>query len=54
LAIGIPVAGAGTRLLASMLFEVKTGDPVTILAAVLGMVVVAAAAAGIPGWRATG
>jgi ABC-type antimicrobial peptide transport system permease subunit len=52
-AIGIPVAAAGTRLLASMLFEVRTGDPITILGAVLGMVATAAAAAVIPGLRAT-
>jgi ABC-type antimicrobial peptide transport system permease subunit len=52
-AIGIPVAAAGTRLLASILFEVRTGDPITILVAVLGMVATAAVAAGIPGLRAT-
>jgi predicted permease len=51
--IGIPVAAAGTRLLANMLFDVRVGDPMTILGAVLGIVATAAAAACIPGLRAT-
>jgi predicted permease len=52
-AIGIPVAAAGTRLLASMLFEVRAGDPITVLEAVLGMLATAAVATWIPALRAT-
>jgi predicted permease len=52
-AIGIPVAVAGTRLLASMLFEVGAGDPITVLGAVSGMLATAAVATWIPGLRAT-
>ena len=52
-ALGSAAAIAATRLLTSMLFEVKPGDPMTYIgvAAVLG--VVALAASFIPAWRAT-
>jgi len=52
-AIGIPIAAAGTRLLASMLFEVRAGDPITVLGAVSVMLATAAVATWIPGLRAT-
>jgi ABC-type antimicrobial peptide transport system permease subunit len=52
-AIGIPVAVAGTRLLTSKLFEVRAGDPITVLGAVSGMLVTAAVATWIPALRAT-
>jgi ABC-type antimicrobial peptide transport system permease subunit len=52
-AIGIPVALAATRMIASMLFGVKTTDPLTISVAVLVMVTVALVAGYIPARRAT-
>ena len=53
LVIGIPVAVAGSRLLAGMLFEVKAGDPLTISVAILVMVATALVATWIPARRAT-
>jgi ABC-type antimicrobial peptide transport system permease subunit len=41
------------RLLASQLFEIKPGDPVTLIGAVLLMMIVAVAASWIPARRAT-
>jgi predicted permease len=52
-AIGIPVALAGARLIASMLFGVKMTDPVTISVAVLVMGAIALAAGYLPARRAT-
>jgi predicted permease len=52
-AIGIPVALAGARMIASMLFGVNTTDPATISVAVLVMVAVALAAGYLPARRAT-
>ncbi len=52
-AIGIPVALAAGRLIASMLFGVKTSDPVTISVAVLVMVTIAFVAGYLPARRAT-
>src|SRR5262245_17146298 len=52
-AIGIPVALAGARMIASMLFGVKTTDPATISVAVLVMGAIALAAGYLPAWRAT-
>ena len=53
LAIGLAAAVAASRLLGSLLFEVKPTDPLTYLAvsAILG--VVALAACYVPAWRAT-
>ena len=53
LAIGLAAAVAASRLLGSLLFEVKPTDPLTYaaVAAILG--VVALAACYIPAWRAT-
>src|SRR5262249_18266999 len=51
--IGIPVALAGARMIASMLFSVKTTDPATISVAVLVMVAIALAAGYLPARRAT-
>ena len=53
MAIGIPVALAGARMIASMLFGVKTTDPVTISVAVLVMGTVAFVAGYLPARRAT-
>jgi len=52
-AIGIPVAVASSRMMASMLFAVATWDPASILAAVLLMCASAVLAAWIPARRAT-
>jgi ABC-type antimicrobial peptide transport system permease subunit len=41
------------RLLASQLFEIKPGDPVTLIGAALLMMIVALAASWIPARRAT-
>jgi predicted permease len=52
-AIGIPVALAGARMIASMLFGVKTTDPAPISVAVLVMGAIALAAGYLPARRAT-
>jgi predicted permease len=52
-AVGIPVALAATRMIASMLFGVKTTDPVTISVAVLVMVTIAFVAGYLPTRGAT-
>jgi len=52
-AIGIPVAAAGSRILAHVLFGVRVGDPTTLATAVLGIALSATVAAVIPGFRAS-
>ncbi|MGA8596663.1 MAG: ABC transporter permease [Bryobacteraceae bacterium] len=52
-AIGVPVAVAATRFIASMLFNVKTADPITIVVAILGMLAISLLAGYIPARRAT-
>jgi predicted permease len=52
-AAGIPVAVAAARLIANMLFGVKTSDPLTVSVAILGMFATAAMATWIPCARAT-
>jgi len=56
-AIGLFIGAAGslavTRLLGSMLFEVKPGDPVTLIAVSVLLMVVALAACYIPAYRAS-
>ena len=52
-AIGIPVALAGARMIASMLFGVKTTDPAPISVAVLVMGAIALVAGYLPARRAT-
>jgi predicted permease len=52
-AIGIPVAVAASRLIASMLFGLTASDPVSIAGAIVGMVATAALATWIPARRAT-
>jgi predicted permease len=52
-AIGIPVALAGARMIASMLFGVNTTDPATISVAVLVMGAIALVAGYLPARRAT-
>jgi predicted permease len=53
LAIGAAASLALTRLLASMLFEVKPGDPVTLIGVSLLLMLVALAACYIPARRAS-
>ena len=53
LAIGAAVSLAVTRLLSSMLFEVKPGDPITLIAVALLLMLVALAACYIPARRAS-
>ncbi len=53
IAIGVPLALAATRFIASKLFGVKPTDPATIAAATVLMIAVAAAAALIPARRAS-
>jgi ABC-type antimicrobial peptide transport system permease subunit len=52
-AIGLPAAAAGSRLISSMLFGVRSSDPVTIFVAVLVMLVISVAAGYLPARRAT-
>jgi predicted permease len=54
LAAGLAGALAATRLLQNQLFEVGPRDPATLLATAALLFAVAAAAAFIPAWRATG
>jgi ABC-type antimicrobial peptide transport system permease subunit len=53
LSIGLPVAFAITRLLASQLYGVEPHDPVVMTLATLGMLLVAAFSGYIPARRAT-
>jgi len=52
-ALAIPALLVGTRVIASLLFRLKPGDPVSIAIAALVMFAVAAAAAFIPARRAS-
>lgn len=52
LAIGIPVALLGARLMANQLYGVRTYDPITLIAAVLVLALFAAIAGFIPARRA--
>lgn len=53
LAAGTLLSLAGGRLVEGLLFGVAPGDPVSFLGAGVFLALVAAAAAAIPGWRAT-
>ena len=52
LAIGIPISLASTRFLHSYLFGLKGTDPVSLIAVVVVLGIVAASAASIPARRA--
>jgi len=52
LAIGIPAAVVASRLIASQLFGLKAGDPVTFLAACIVMAAVTMIATYLPARRA--
>jgi len=51
--VGTVAAMGATRLMATLLFDVKTTDPLTFLAASLSLIAVAAFACYIPARRAT-
>ena len=53
LAVGWPAAWMLSRVMGSLLFEVKPRDPLAFAAAAAVMGIVAVAASGIPAWRAT-
>jgi len=52
-AIGLALAGAASRVVKSVLFGVQPGDPVTIAAALVAMVAIAALATYMPARRAS-
>jgi predicted permease len=52
-AVGLPLALAGARALASLLYGISPGDPVTVAAALGGLALVALAASLLPARRAT-
>jgi ABC-type antimicrobial peptide transport system permease subunit len=52
-ALGLPLAFAGARLLRSFLFDLAPADPVSFLVAVLATCAVVLAASAIPARRAT-
>ena len=51
--IGVPVAFALTRVMQSVLYQVRPSDPITFVVVPAILVVVALAAAGLPAFRAT-
>jgi len=53
IAIGVPLAVGGTRLMRSMLFGLGFADPVAILFATTLLTIVAALAGFLPAWRAS-
>jgi ABC-type antimicrobial peptide transport system permease subunit len=53
LVIGAIAAFALTRVLESLLFDVKATDPVTYITAAVGLVTVAIAASALPAWSAS-
>jgi ABC-type antimicrobial peptide transport system permease subunit len=53
IAIGLPLALAGSGILRSMLYGVAPGDPVTIALSLVGLLLVALVASWLPARRAT-
>jgi ABC-type antimicrobial peptide transport system permease subunit len=53
IAIGVPSALAGNRLISNMLFGVRPADPSSLVAAVVTLLVVAAIAGYLPARRAS-
>lgn len=53
IAVGIPIALAGTHLIRSMLFGLGVADPVALIAACVILAAIAAAASYIPARRAS-
>jgi predicted permease len=52
-AIGVPISVAATRFIGSMIFGLKTIDPIAILLAILGMFAICLLAGYVPARRAT-
>src|SRR5262249_4194160 len=52
LAIGVPVVRASRHLLDARLVRVRAGDPLTVAASALALIVVTAFAVFVPAWRA--
>jgi ABC-type antimicrobial peptide transport system permease subunit len=52
IAVGVPLAVAGAKLMRSMLFGVETGDVVSFLGALGGVTLVALLASAVPARRA--
>jgi ABC-type antimicrobial peptide transport system permease subunit len=52
-AIGVPVALASQRLVASMLFGLRSNDPVTLVGGVVALLLVATVAGYLPARRAS-
>jgi ABC-type antimicrobial peptide transport system permease subunit len=52
LVAGLAAAVALNRLIASLLFRVQPTDPMTFVAVIVTIVLVAAVACGLPAWRA--
>jgi macrolide transport system ATP-binding/permease protein len=52
LAIGLAAAWASTRIVESRLFGVKAHDPLTLVLAATGVLLIASGAASLPAWRA--
>jgi ABC-type antimicrobial peptide transport system permease subunit len=53
LVVGWPVAWMLSRVIGSLLFEIRPRDPLPFAVAAALMTIVAVAASGIPAWRAT-
>ncbi len=51
--VGVPAAFALTRVMQSVLYQVRPSDPLTFIAVPAVLVIVALAAAGVPAFRAT-
>jgi ABC-type antimicrobial peptide transport system permease subunit len=52
LAVGLPLAWFGSKLMASMLYKLPEHDPVSLVAAAVGVLAVSLAAALLPARRA--
>ncbi len=52
-AVGVPAALAGSRLVAGLLFGIGAADPATLVGAALLLLVVVVAEAWLPAWRAS-
>ena len=52
-AVGLVTAGAATRLMRSLLFDVSPVDPLTYVAVAVGLLMAAAAASYLPAHRAS-
>jgi ABC-type antimicrobial peptide transport system permease subunit len=53
IAVGVTAAFLLTRLMQSLLYEVKPGDPITFIVVPAVLLVVSLVASYLPAWRAT-